>query len=1004
MNTNQIKNKFKYKLTDRLGTLDVFPIGENDFSIEWSRENDDSNYDYDKSLSGKITFVKEAYDRLMQMETSVYRCDEQKLEVIKDCNGTDIVIFSGRISLNDAEFNLDKCLIVLKFLQDNKNQCYEINKSTKFNLLQLIYNRKTARTSSFSGTIETKNCNFNSDTEINLFDWCGNGSYEDGNWAVVSANSNSPDGVHFFTNNVWKREILEIDCAVTPEVDWILLEDNCNTTGKKKYAKSVEKVNCESSFTPPDETGAFERNYSCQILGYDSETASIDNGILLEEALEKLIEGTCPNLQIKSDFFQINPENPTTTNYVTGKRSVVDKILIFQKSDVKRPNTSNNAWKLEVSFSEILEVLQKVFNVKWRIEGNIFRLEHVSWFSKNQGIDVTTEELKKYFAGKRIYTYASEKIPEKEVFKFKEQQGQDWNLEVIYSGCVSGKEKKENIVTIDKAMTDIVFAMNNPDSESNIVEDAGFVLVSTRQVGNEYFINSESGIEGGRRLNNVFAWRQLFRDYWHYERPMKSAKVNGIQTTFQTTIPTKKGEKFAIPYAVCSESFNPDDIIKTGLGNGIVDSGVLRLKDCFLELNLLYESNQELTPNEVPIFTGGGVYYTYKNVAKLIDIAVSDPDGTVNTIQVINPPNNGILEILSFSQIRYTPNANFEGIDNFSLRAVDNISEFSSLANFGIVVQPENSAPIATDDNFNVYQGEAFSQGLSILNNDSDDFNSLQLITTSATTTEGISITINSNGFFDYTPPVNFEGTDSFQYQIKDDLNNISTATVFLHVAYENRPKAIEDQYQTRKNQNFSADGSGIGKEKLTANDYTPDGLSYTYTTNPETKATQQGGSVTINSDGTFSYIPPTDFTGTDSFQYTVNNPNGSGIGTAKISVLPLIYVKMTNNDLTNQGHFGDDLYIKKQDYILNFYSDSSGNTPLSVDNLNFKVKIKEVFQTVVNGNQNTSTYIYFTDFLQGTSKKILDDFTFVYQDFVNGFDENTTVTIEADQSYEIIP
>ena len=36
------------------------------------------------------------------------------------------------------------------------------------------------------------------------------------------------------------------------------------------------------------------------------------------------------------------------------------------------------------------------------------------------------------------------------------------------------------------------------------------------------------------------------------------------------------------------------------------------------------------------------------------------------------------------------------------------------------------------------------------------------------TTVQGVAISIDSNGFFDYTPPNGFEGTDSFQYSIKE--------------------------------------------------------------------------------------------------------------------------------------------------------------------------------------------------------------------------------------------
>ena len=97
----KIQNKFIYKLKDRLGVLVVVPLGESDFSLDYERENDEK-LSYKKKLSGKITFVGEAFKRLMQMESSIYRCDEQILSIYKLCEGVEKQIFEGRISLNEG--------------------------------------------------------------------------------------------------------------------------------------------------------------------------------------------------------------------------------------------------------------------------------------------------------------------------------------------------------------------------------------------------------------------------------------------------------------------------------------------------------------------------------------------------------------------------------------------------------------------------------------------------------------------------------------------------------------------------------------------------------------------------------------------------------------------------------------------------------------------------------------------------------------------------------------
>ena len=988
----KVENNFIYRLTDRLGTLAVIPLGEKGFSLDFERQNEDK-LSYEKKLSGKIMFVGEAFNRLNQMENSVYRCDEQTLTILKVCNGIEKVIFVGKISLNEAEFNLDKCQIVAKFSEDKTDKCIDEGKSVKVNLFQLIYNRLTVKTKSFQGTIETQDCFQNSPSGFSFDYWCGTGDPYAQNWTLVSYNEHSPDGVHHFVNNTWKREIVEIDCSDTPDPEWVLVEDNCGTTGKKKFASGVTLFDCVTTSQPEDENGSYQYTMDCKVLGYDGETTSIDNGMHFSEVMKEILKGACPNLTLKSDFFQINPDNVSAINYVTGKTSTVNNIVIFQKSDVKRPTASGNASKLETTLEDMLEVLLKMFNVKWRIEGNIFRLEHVSYFSKAVGTNVMSNELKKYFEGKRIYSYQSEKIPQKERFKFKEQQGADWEMEIVYSGCVTNTKKNEVENIIDEAMTDVVFAMQNPSSDSKFVEDNGFVLVSTKKIGNEYFINSEPSTNG-TRLNNVFAWVQLVRDFHYYERPMKVGKVNGVTTNFITSIPTKKGDKFAIPLNVCQTDFNPDDFVLTALGQGIVSSAKYRFNDSFLELDLLYEANQDLVPNAPPTLSGGGSFFTYKEVPKVIDVVASDPDGTISSLVVNTPPYNGTIQFNSLSQFTYTPNVGFVGNDYFSIKALDNFSEVSNIQNFSIEVKPPNQAPVAQNDTFTVYQGENFYQGTSIFANDSDD-NSFTLVNSNVVSSQGVAITINANGFFSYVPPVGFEGTDTFQYSIKDDAGLTSTATVTLNVMDKNKPIAVEDNYQTLLNTAFTSNGT-LGRKKLTANDYTPNGQTYNYTTTPETKATANGGTVQIFADGNFTYTPPNGFTGIDQFNYTVHNPNGSKVGLAKVSVLPIIYVKLTTSDNQVNGHIGDPFYSRSKDYTLNFYSDSGGTIPFDVSGLNFKVTIKEHSTTKVNGSSNSYDYYWLTSVLTGTSVKILDDFTWFedYTDPDSGNNQTFTKTL----------
>jgi hypothetical protein len=77
--------------------------------------------------------------------------------------------------------------------------------------------------------------------------------------------------------------------------------------------------------------------------------------------------------------------------------------------------------------------------------------------------------------------------------------------------------------------------------------------------------------------------------------------------------------------------------------------------------------------------------------------------------------------------------------------------------------------------------------------------------------------------------------------------------------------------------------------------------------------ATSQGGTVTLNADGTFSYTPPTDFSGTDTFTYRVND------GTLDSN---LATVTITVNAVADPPVATDDSYSTAQDTPLTVTGD----------------------------------------------------------------------------------
>lgn len=84
-------------------------------------------------------------------------------------------------------------------------------------------------------------------------------------------------------------------------------------------------------------------------------------------------------------------------------------------------------------------------------------------------------------------------------------------------------------------------------------------------------------------------------------------------------------------------------------------------------------------------------------------------------------------------------------------------------------------------------------------------------------------------------------------------------------------PISVDDVYSgIPGNIVFSQDAEG----GVLVNDIDPDGI-LTDSVTPETKATDQGGHVTLFSDGRFEYEPPAGFVGNDAFTYSITDSDG---------------------------------------------------------------------------------------------------------------------------------
>src|SRR5881394_275182 len=275
-------------------------------------------------------------------------------------------------------------------------------------------------------------------------------------------------------------------------------------------------------------------------------------------------------------------------------------------------------------------------------------------------------------------------------------------------------------------------------------------------------------------------------------------------------------------------------------------------------------------------------------------------DGDALNAVLVSQPTHGNLTLNGNGSFSYTPAANYNGPDSFTYKANDGQAD-SGIATVSITITGVNDAPVALNDTYSTAEDTTLIvAALGVLANDTDvDGDPLSAVLVSQPT-HG-TLTLNSNGSLSYTPAATYNGTDSFTYKANDGQADSSIATVNINIGGVNdAPVALNDSYTTAENTTLNVAALGV-----LANDTDVDGdtLSAVLVSQPA------HGTLTLNSNGGFSYTPAAAYNGTDSFTYKANDGQAdSGIATVNINIGGVNDVPVAL----------DDSYTTAEDTILN--------------------------------------------------------------------------------------
>lgn len=340
-----------------------------------------------------------------------------------------------------------------------------------------------------------------------------------------------------------------------------------------------------------------------------------------------------------------------------------------------------------------------------------------------------------------------------------------------------------------------------------------------------------------------------------------------------------------------------------------------------------------VTPvNDAPVANNQSTT-TPEDVAKAIVLTGNDIDGNAITYTIVTQPSHGVLSGTA-PNVSYTPNANYNGPDNFTFQVTDGTLT-SAIAEVAINVTPVADLPVANNQNITTDEDVATNITLTASNPDGGTL-TFTIITTP---THG---SLNGTGAnLTYSPLENYNGPDNFTFKVNNGISESNVATVSITVTPVNDPPVI------------SVIPDLIAKEDSTLQiclnviDVDHDAITFEVPS-----LTKGSGTMVLDNapfDFCYTFTPPANINGEAIWNLLVRDASGlAGTGSVKIIVIPVndppvalhdtidapgrvtTSYDVTANDLTIAAPFREFYDIYELDSIDNLRLDAIITQPLN--------------------------------------------------------------------------
>lgn len=254
-------------------------------------------------------------------------------------------------------------------------------------------------------------------------------------------------------------------------------------------------------------------------------------------------------------------------------------------------------------------------------------------------------------------------------------------------------------------------------------------------------------------------------------------------------------------------------------------------------------------------------------------VVAQDPEGNALTYTIQGGVAYGSLLLNTVTgAYTYTPNANYNGTDSFTLRVYDTKGAYAdSVVN--VAITPVNDAPNVPPITLPAIEEDGsltFTAAQLLAGAKDVDGDSLSVVDLQLTSGNG-ALTANTDGSWTFTPAANWNGNVSFNFGVNDGTVTVANSASLAVAAVNDVPTTADAQLQTDENTSVSGQVSAL--------DIEGDPLTYTI---------QSGvahGSLLLNTvSGAYTYTPNNGYSGADSFTLRVYDTQG-GYADSVVSV-----------------------------------------------------------------------------------------------------------------------